>query len=238
MKLYPINLARLNMMEAAAFIKRFVIDFEKSGLDANEDTELKLQMDELMLQFATFSKAVKQMRAMSETEELKKLDVHRDRKFSVVKRFASAYEYSDDEEERTAYGQIWIIIKNYKIIKEANYESESLAIELFIKNVRNAKNEAMNKLLLQPAIDKLEVANEAFRTIFNQRSIREISKEKFNTFEIRTAIFETYKSLANYILIKAKVKKTPYYDTSLKILNNGREYFSWILKRRNAGDKE
>lgn len=238
MELYPINVARLNVMEAAAFINRFIVDFEKSGLDANDDAELKLQLDDLILQLPPFNKAVKQIRARAETAELKKLDLIRDRKFSVVKRFTSAYEYSDDEEHLTAYRQIWIIIEKFNIIKNANYMAETLAIELFIKRVRDEKNDAMNKLLLQPAIDNLEVANESFKTTFNERASKEISTQKYNTTELRVAIFDTYKSLAGYILIKAKIKKTPYYITSLKILNNGREYFSWILKRRNGVDKE
>ena len=234
MELYPINVARLNVLEAAAFINRFIADFEKSGLNTDDDVELKLQLDDLNVQLPTFIKAVKQTKASAETAQLKALDKRRDRKFAVVKRFTSAYEYSDYDDELAAYRQVSIIIKEFKLIKKANYMAETLAIELFIKKVRNEKNDAMNKLLLQPAIDNLEVANEAFRTIFNQRSSREISKEKYNTTELRTAIFDTYKSLASYILIKAKIKKTPYYITSLNVLNYGREYFADLLAHRKG----
>lgn len=238
MDLYPINLARLSVVESAAFINRFIEDFEKSGLNANDETDFKEQLDELILQLPTYIKAVTQIKARAETAELKRIDVHRDRKFAMVKRLVSAYEHSDEEAQRTAYHQIWIIIKHFKSLKNANYMAETLAIKLLIKSIRTAKNDAMSKLFLEPFIISLELANEAFIATFNKRSSREIDTVKYNTTELRDTIFDTYKALANYVLIMAPLKKTPFYNTSLKILNNGREYFNRILKRRNGGDKE
>lgn len=83
-------------------------------------------------------------------------------------------------------------------------------------------------------VDILETANANFKTTFDTRSSATISKVKYDSKALRNAIFETYKDLAGYILLMAKRKNTPFYNTLLSILNSGRDYYADILARRQG----
>ena len=234
MELYPINIVRLQMLESGQFINRFIKNFENSGLNPDEDAIIKAEVADLKLQMLTYVKAIKQIKAMAESEALKSLDIKRRRHFSIVKRAHSIYEYDEDVLVSTAYSVIKIILIKYKNTSLQNYETESLSIEKFINEIRNAKNNAMQTLLLIPAIDQLELANEAFKTMFNRRSSINISTVKYNTLALRKGVFETYRNLATYTILMAKRKKTPFYITTLEVLNNGREYFADIIAHRKG----
>ena len=234
MELHPINVARLAMLESGQFINRFIKDFENAGVNADEDPLIESELADLKLQMLTYSDALMQMKARAESVALQTLDINRRRRFSVVKRAHSVYEYDEAEPVSEAYRSIDIIVRKYKNTPFQNYETKSLSIEKFIIDVRKAKNNAMQTLLLVPTIDQLELANEAFKTMFNSRSSKNISTKKYNTKALRTAIFETYRNLATYTFLMAKRKKTPFYETTLKALNNGRAYYAEILAHRKG----
>ena len=238
MKKYPINVARLQMVESGQFIRRFTLDFKNSGLDAATDVEFKSQLDDLEMQLPGYLDALLQIRAKVESNILKKLNIVRNQKFSTVRRAIRVYEYADDATEKEAYRRLAIILNTFKHLDKANYETKSLGITLFIKDLRNAKNDALNTLLLVPMVDKLEVANSNFKTTFDTRSTTTISKVKYDSKALRNAIFDTYKDLAGYILLMAKRKNTPFYTTLLSVLNSGRDYYADILARREGVNKK
>lgn len=238
MDLYPINIVRLHILESGQFINRFIEDFENSGVNPNEDLIIKGEVEDLTLQMVTYNKALRQIKARAETVALQSLDLTRRRRFSIVKRTHSIYEFEDDALVSTAYRSIRVIIRKYKNIPTENYETESLSITNFITEVRNAKNNAMVTLNLNDAIDKLELANSAFKTMFNRRSSSNASTTKYDTFALRTRLFETYRNLAAYTHLLANQKKTPFYYTTLSAFNTGREYFADLLAHRKGIQKK
>jgi hypothetical protein len=234
MELYPINVARLAMLESGQFINRFMKDFENSGVNSDEDPLIQSEIADLKLQMLTYGNALMQIKAREESAALQLLDINRRRRFSVVKRAHSVYEYDEEVIVSEAYRGIKVILTNYKNLPFENYEAESLGIEKCIADLRNAKNNATETLLMRPVIDALEVANEAFKRVFSNRSSKNISSKKYDTKALRTAIFETYRNLATYTFLMAKRKKTPFYETTLKALNNGRAYYADILAHRKG----
>lgn len=235
MKLYPISTARLQLLESGQFIVRFLTDFDNSGLVATTDAEFKKQLDELRAQSPIYNKALMQVKAKAESEELIGLDLHRDHKFSSLRRALSAYEFTDDATEKTAYLELNVIMKRYKDIEKANYEAETLGIDRIIEDFRAAKDHAMDTLQLSRFVDHLGEANDAFKAMFSNRSSETISTVTYDTKALRTAIFDTYKDLAEYSLVLAKRNKTvPFYSTLMDVLNTGREYYADILARRKG----
>ncbi len=234
MKLHPISVSQLQQVESGTFLDRFFSDFTDSGLTAATDPEFKSQFDTLRNQLPTYKLALVQIMAKEESVELFRLDTIRDHKFAVVRRAVSVYEYSDDERELTAYRTMDVILRKYKDIEKSNYETESLNIELFIRDVRAAKDNTIDTLGLTKHIDNLEVANENFRAKFNTRSSENVSTVVYDVKMLRKAIFETYSDLATSTYLTAKRKNTPYYITLMSVINNGRAYFADILARRKA----
>ena len=235
MKLYPITTTRLQLLESGQFIVRFITDFDNSGLVATTDAEFKKQLDELRAQSPIYNNALMQVKAKAETEELVGLDLRRDQKFSSLRRALSAYEFTDDAAEKMAYLELNVIMRRYNDIEKANYEAETLGIDKIVEDFRAAKDHAIDTLQLVRFVNKLGEANDAFKLMFNNRSSETISTVTYDTKGLRTAIFNTYKDLAEYSLVIAKRNKTvPFYITLMDVLNTGREYYADILARRKG----
>ncbi len=235
MKLYPITTTRLQLLESGQFIVRFLTDFDNSGLEASTDAEFEKQLEELRAQSPIYNNALMQVKAKAESEELVGLDLRRDQKFSSLRRALSAYEFTDDATEKMAYLELNVIMRRYNDIEKANYEAESLGIDKIVEDFRAAKDNAIETLQLKRFVDKLEEANNLFKEMFSQRSSDTISTVTYDTKALRTAIFNTYKDLAEYSLVIAKRNKTvPFYITLMDVLNTGREYYADILARRKG----
>ncbi len=239
MKLKPINIVRLPILDSGAFIERYITDYINQNIDPNFDPEFKDLHTSLVNQSPIFNQAILQIRAKAESVELLGLDLHRDRKVITLRRVHSTFEYTDVEEEKKAYLEIKTVLKTYKNIEAANYEAESLAIDNLIADLRNDQYKPFTIALgLGIHVDRLEASNKNFKVKFDARSTETISTEVFDTKVLRTTIFETYKELAEYILVMAKRKpQVPEYKKILDILNNGREYFATLLAKREGGDK-
>ncbi|WP_432670885.1 DUF6261 family protein [Flavobacterium sp. SM2513] len=234
MELYPINIVRLQILESGQFINRFIQNYENSGINPDEDAIIKSEVADLKLQMVTYTKALRQIKARAESAALTLLDINRRRRFAVVKRAHSIYEYDENDLVSEAYQRINVILRKYKKTPFQNYETKSLSIKNFIIEVRSAKNNAMVTLNLTTVIDTLETANLAFNTMFNNRSSKNASAEKYNTNALRMTIFDSYRKLASYIHLMANHKKTPFYITTLEVLNNGRSYFADIIAHRKG----
>lgn len=237
MNLHSISVTQLQMLESGQFIKRLITDFNNSGLTASTDPEFELQLNELQAKLPTYTDALMQIQAKEESKEIAELDLLRDRKFSAVRRAISVYEFSEDQEEQAAYHRLMLIINKYNRIETATYEAESLGIIKFIKEIREAADDAMDKLVLTVFIDNLEEANDNFQNTFDQRSSENISTVHYNSKQLRKEIFTTYNDLASYVLIMAKRKKTPFFIKLMEVVNNGRAYYADTLAKRAAINK-
>lgn len=235
MKLYPLNLSRLNYLDSGQFIVRYLTDFSNSGIDVSTDADFKALHNSLVQQSPLFNDALMQIRAQAETIELIALDQTRDKKVTTLRRALSVFENSDTTDEQAAYQLIKITLTTYKDIDKVNYEAESLGIDNLIAELRNASHiAAVQALGIEVHINNLETANTNFKNKFNTRSTEAINTIVYDTKALRKAILETYKELAEYILVMAKRRNTAYYLDILKTINNGREYFATILARHNS----
>ena len=232
MKIYPISTSKLQLLESGQFINRLITDFINTGIDPKKDGEFELIFNELKSQSPIYNDALMQVKAKAETESILKFDVIRDQKISTVRRAVSVYEYTDDAAQRMAYQELRSILKKYSKIEIANYEAQSLGVDKLVKELKEAKFDAMNLLGLEFHVLNLEKANFNFKKMFDSRSSDVISTETFDTKMLRNSIFTTYKELADYVLLMAKRKKTPFFVETLKVVNNGREYFADILAKR------
>jgi len=236
MKLYPISVSQLNYLDSGQFIVRYLTDFANQGLNQTTDPDFKPLHDSLVAQSPVFNEALMQIRAKNETEELALLDIIRDRKVITLRRALSVYEYTDDANELAAYKLIKIVLNTYKDIEKSNYEAESLGIDNLIAELGNAAHApAVATLGLASVIQNLKTANQKFKEKFDTRSMETISDVVYDTKKLRKDILNTYKDLAEYILVMANRRNTDYYIQILNVINNGREYFANILARQQGG---
>ncbi|WP_432672065.1 DUF6261 family protein [Flavobacterium sp. SM2513] len=238
MQLYPISTTRLQVIEAGQFINRYIEDVTNSGQVLTTDPEFKIQFDKIKAINIPYNEALLQVKARAETLALLELDLRRDRKVLVIRRFTSAYEYTDDPGELAAYREINVILRKYKNVEKDNYETESLAITNMIIEIRGAQDNAMDALNLKRHVDNLEVANDEFKTMFANRSTEIGSTVEYDTNALRKEIFVVYNKLANYVLMMADYKGTPFFLDMLRRVNTGREYYADIIARREGVNKK
>lgn len=236
MKLYKFSPTQLPYLDSGQFIVRYITDFTNAGIDPNTDPDFKGLHISLVAQSPIYNQALMQVRAQSETAELIGLDQARDKKVTTLRRVLSVFEHTDDVTEKAAYGLIKIVLKTYKDIEKANYEAQSLGVDNLIVELRNAAHlAAVQKLALESHINNLETANSNFKTKFNTRSTDTITTVVYDAKTLRKNILDTYKELADYVLVIAKRRNTQYYLDILTVINNGREYFANLLARHNGG---
>ena len=236
MKLYPITISQLSYLDSGQFIVRYLTDFEASGIETSLDPDFKALHVALQSQSPIYNQALMQIRAQAETLELIAFDLARDKKVTTLRRALTVYEHTDDVSEKAAYRLIKIVLDTYKNIEKANYEAESLGIDNLIAELRNSAHlAAVQTLGLEVHITNLENANTNFKNKFNTRSTDTITTVVYDTKALRKAILETYKELADYVLVMAKRRNTQYYLDILTVINNGRAYFANILARHGGG---
>jgi hypothetical protein len=194
MKLYPITVKKMHLLEAGQFIIRTTTDITNLGLNLAQDADIAQLHASLVSQSPTFELAIMQVRSQAETSELAALDSIRDKKFTTLKRAFSVFENTDDSTEKTAYNLVKLLLNNYKDIDVLNYEAESLAIDRMILDLNNATyTTAVQTLSLQSHISNLETANNNFKTKFSARSSNTINTVVYDSKLLRKNIFETYK---------------------------------------------
>lgn len=234
MKLYPISVSRLQILESGQFISNLIADYVKAGLDPAADTEFNKQFEVLKILSTPYNAALNQIKAQKETEELMNLDVLRDRSLATIRRAVSVFEYSRVATEVAAYKEVNIILKKYTNIERANYPAETLGIDKVVAEIRGAKDNAMDVLQLKKHVDLLEEDNAAFKAKFADRASDVISTDSYDIKTMRKEIFGVYNTLASYVALMAKIKNDVYFLGTLKVFNYSREYFANILAQRDG----
>lgn len=236
MKLYSFSPSSLTYLDSGEFIVRYLTDVANQNIDLNVDADFKAFHNSLEVQSPIYNKALAQIRAKAESQELLLLDSTRDKKISTLRTAFNVARNSDDSSVIDAYGKIKVILNAYKGVERNNYPAESLALNNLIAELRTATNAPLAELLgLNPHINNLEAANDKFVAKFNTRSTDVISTETFDTKLLRKTILTTYKNLAEYAEVMAKVKNNAYYTTLLTTINYSRQYFATIAAGSGSG---
>lgn len=238
MKLYPISVSRLQILESGQFITNLIADYVESRLDSTADVEYKRQYEVLKTLSTPYNVALNQIKAQKETEELVNLDILRDQSLSTIRRAVSVFEFSRDATEVSAHKEISIILRKYTALERANYPAETLGIDKVVAEIRGAKDNAIDVLQLTRYVDLLEGDNTAFKAKFAERSSDVISSVSYDVKTMRKEIFEVYNTLAEYVALMAKIKNDAYFLETLKVFNYSREYFADILARREGINKK
>ena len=238
MELHKLITSQLQYVESGQFIVRLMTDFSNSRLDANQDPEFNALFESLKVQTPVYSKALMQIQARAESEELLRLDDIRDKKVATLRSAVNVFRYADEVAEKQAHALVMTVQRKYKDVEKMNFEAESFALSNYIEELRGPNFIGATQALgLTPHITALENANNEFKTLFSTRSTAITNTEVYDTKALRKEILGTYKDLAEYVFVMAKRKKTPFFIETLNILNTSRSYYSDIIARRKGNSK-
>jgi Family of unknown function (DUF6261) len=238
-KLYSLDLFALRQDEAAAFVLRFETDYTALSLDSSSETDFNLLLQKMLDQLPTYILAVNQIQAEAESKAIAALDKARDLKIGTFRKALRVFEKTDEAPEKVAHSLLKLVSNNYRNVAKENFETESLNLTKFIGDLRNPTNlPALKLLALENHVNKMETANESFKTKFSTRSKTVNTKVVYDAKKLNRDILNDYKKLANYIFTMVSIKDVPFYNAIFDMNNNIRQYYATIIARRGNDDSD
>src|SRR5437899_120878 len=129
MKLNPINIHRLTILEAGQFVNRQLIDIRTlGGPELFTDDALNDYLSDMNTRLEVFNDAMMVVRKSDATIKIEVQDTRRDQAFYILKKTAAFYELSSDADQREAALSLNTLFKVYKNLETLNYQAESLGI--------------------------------------------------------------------------------------------------------------
>ena len=125
-------------------------------------------------------------------------------------------------------------------IEKFNFESESLAVDKLRNELLTTYQNDVNVLKINEHVEALSKANDNFKKLFDNRSIKTTVEKHYDTKAIRKNIFSDYRKLVNYIVSVVDIDEEPESDYTkvLQAINNGRSYYANILARHNGNKND
>ena len=237
MRLNPISIYSLTLLEAGQFINRQLTDIRAlGGPEYFTDENLNNYLTGLDDRLITFNNALMVVRKSDETIKIVAQDNRRDLAFTLLKKTAAFYEISNEDDQREAALSLKTLFNIFKNLTKLNYEAESLGIDSLLNDLGNSKYAPMVDLLeLGQAVDRLRVTNEGFKSLFGGRIQETSNQEVFDAKMLRNEIFAVYNDFATYVLTMAKLQTSiGLFTNVLNVMNIGRKYYSDMLARRKG----
>jgi Family of unknown function (DUF6261) len=238
-KLYPLDLFSLRQDEAAAFVLRFETDYTALSLDSTSEADFNLLLQKMLDQLPTYILAVNQIQAEAESKAIAALDKARDIKIGTFRKALRVFEKTDEAPEKIGYNLLKLVSNNNRNVAKENFETESLNLTKFIGDLRNPTNlPALKLLALENHVNKMETANESFKSKFSTRSNTVNITVVYDAKKLNRAILNDYKKLANYIFTMVSIKDVPFYNALFDMNNNILQYYATIIARRGNDDSD
>lgn len=236
--LIGLNVARLQVLEAGQHVKSILKGIDELGIGFITDTTLQNYLAKLKDASTEYDKALLKVMKSDETAKIVEADAVRDKAITAMQRIIGVYELSEDTAEVEAFQSLHTLFNTYKGIQKWNFEEESNGIDNLLIDLHTAKYQAHIDLLnLNAYVERMQVANEKFKTLFAGRTQEKANTEYFDTKALRDDMTLQYNNLAEYVLVMAKAFDTEQYNKPLDILNTVRKYYADLLAKRKGTHK-
>jgi Family of unknown function (DUF6261) len=205
MKIIRINLVNLQNGEHFYYQKEFVDLVTEHGAGTlHIEAEFAAYMPLYLLEVATY----KQHRKSSITREIANADIKRNVNFSGwVKAVKSALNHYEAPKQLAAQN-LMLLVDHFKSLPRKPYNSKSTTVKTWIYQCRVVHAEPMAMLDLNGWVDEMEVRNNAFDALVNNRFDENEKKTNVNMKEARTAVDKAFRALLNrmeaFLLIDAE----------------------------------
>jgi hypothetical protein len=237
--LISVSVTRLTNLEFGQHVKTINRNLNLlGGGTLITDADLTAYLASLDAQSTNYDRAMVQIFKSDETIKIEAADFVRDNALSAATRLLSVFELSDVTEEHLAYASLKTLFTTYGNLQSMNFEEESNGIDNLIVDLGNAKYKPhIITLGMSDYITRLELANTAFKTLFDGRTQETSTKEVFDVKQLRSDLKQSYTDMAEYVLSMSKVKNTEEFNQALNVINAVRTYYSNFLARRKPAKK-
>ncbi len=236
--LEPANLSRLTVLEFGQHIKSTITNINQLGGGAGfiTDAPLLAYLSQLTAQSATYDLAMVQVAKSDETDKILAADKVRDMAVTAATRYLNVFELSEVAAEKLAFASLDTLFSAYKGIQDWNLEEESNGLDNLVVDLQGAKYAPhVVTLSMSAYVERMRLGNEAFKTLFNNRTLEKSSKQVFDVKAMRAEITTINTDFIGYVLAMAKVKNTDEFNQTLSVINTVRKYYADLFAKRKGG---
>lgn len=235
MKIEKFNLNNLRNEE------HFHFHSEVRELIAQETPE-KLHIEKFMNNYnVLFEKERDTLEVISRsflTAHLIEADENRDSILKGLYSFITAHTFHFDENIRTSAEKIQVVFKHYGNLTAKSYNEETASINNLIHDLRVDYQTDLVTLNINDWLNNLEVKNNEFNEIMQQRYSEHADKNKVSSREIRIEIDKVYTEIIDFINAWIIVNGEGDFSQFVKLVNERVQRNILILKiRKSRGNK-
>jgi hypothetical protein len=200
--------------------------------------------------FRKENEAFTRNRAFEETKEIQAADQKRDELFFFIKRFIENMKYNPDPVLKSAGRNLDEALEPYRNAHRKSFQENSVLIDSFVKEIEENESrfKAIEHLDLIRPLELLKVANENFRVLYNERSVKRHQrnmKDKLKQLrpQVDQAFFEVVKFINAVYLVSHEITKEKQVIDELgdiidKVNGYTTEMLDIIARRRSRKDED
>ncbi|MDR1938064.1 MAG: DUF6261 family protein [Tannerellaceae bacterium] len=189
-------------------------------------------------------------RAFEETKDIQAADQKRDELFFFIKRFIENMKYNPDPVLKAAGHNLDEVLEPYRNAHRKSFQENTAQIDSFVKEMEEneVRFKALEHLDLIRPLELLKAANESFRSLYNERSLKRHQrsmKDKLKQLrpQVDQAFFEVVKFInAVYLVSHEITKEKQVIDELGAIIDSINGYttdmLNAIARRRSKTDEE
>jgi hypothetical protein len=160
------------------------------------------------------------------TEKIVDADKRIDRYITGIKNAVKSGLSHYDQNVVDAAKVLMIRLKAFGKIKNKPYEEESADVQILVDDFRNRYAHEMQLLGLEHWIDELEIAENEFTALFQQRNEETVSRPQEKLKDLRKEIERVYKNMITAIQANLNLNIDPAVVEFTKVLNEHIKYFN------------
>ena len=238
-KLMACNTTRLQQMEFITLMRETVEQIEIRGATLIEtDAPLKRYTLAIKAAIGPLEGATRDPQRRPETAVA---HTKNNERRTAISRFGlrfKVYRLSEDADERRAYEALNILWRKHRLVYPLNVQKLTGTTDNFLNDLtKSPYADAVQRLHLQPDVDAIRAANEAYRAHAAQRRANEAQCTPVDVGVMRRAITEDYTRLSLYLAVMADAyPEVEAWSRTLSGLNILRKHYAELLARRAKKD--
>lgn len=186
-----INTQRLQNAEHLALMSDLLVLVKEMNLQPFEGLKNRLQT-----QVAQAEAGHVQIRKSEHTEELVKLDDHRDMLYRGLVLRVQSELYSQQEDLQKAAQKVLLVVETYGNFTKHNYQKETVEIQNFLADLKSEEYlPSVQKIGVEQWVTWLEDANNKFHQAYTSRRDEYAAQPSFDMKNIRKELDETLKKI-------------------------------------------
>lgn len=234
-KLMACNATRLQQMEFITLMRETVEQIEIRGATLIEtDAPLKRYTMAIKAAIGPLEGATRDPQRRPETAVAHTKNSERR---TAISRFGlrfKVYRLSEDVEDHQAYKTLNILWRKHRLVYPLNVQKLTGATDNFLNDLtKSPYAEAVQRLHLQPDVDAIRAANEAYRAHAAEVRAHEARRIPVDVVTMRRQITADYTRLSLYLAVMADAyPEVEAWSRTLSGLNIIRKHYAELLARR------